>query len=135
MKNKNFKIFVIVCMIISIALMALPYSVLMIFILSEYECVYQYCSYFSLTPFGYGNVFPVITAVLSIIVLQLLIVNVKEKVRTGRTAIIFIFSLIIICPIFSWLIVQSFSWLGLLIFILHITALILYVLSDGKSSN
>jgi len=83
-----------------------------------------YYSYFSTMPIGYANFYPLITALLTIIILALLLIGLKKEVRTlvGVCAIG-----CILASAISWLVFSSFSIIGFIIFSLHIVICILQV--------
>lgn len=99
-----------------IILETLPFGVKMKFAPSQTERVYETFSYFSLTSFGYGNVLPLFTAILSVALFILSIVyliktnNSLIKVMYYISIIMFIFSL---SPILYG--VSSITWVGVLI--------------------
>lgn len=113
----------ICCMLIAIILMATPYGIAMTFAPSPTELVTRYFSYFSLMPFGYGNWFPIITALLSIVVVFLLLVGIR-KANTGK-AVRVCLVLCIIASVLSWLIFESISIVGVCAAALHSIVLVL----------
>lgn len=72
MKKKN--LIPIVLMVIAVALEALPFGAVLRFGQENGETPKSFFSYFSLTPYGYANFFPLITAVLSCVLLVLSVV-------------------------------------------------------------
>jgi hypothetical protein len=58
-------------------------------------------SYFSLTPYGYANIFPLITAVMTCVLLLLLIISIIFKKDLGKSAAIIsgIASALSLCPL------------------------------------
>ncbi len=115
----------ILCMLIAIILMATPYGIAMTFAPGPTERVTKYFSYFSLMPFGYGNWFPIITALLSIVVFFLLLVSVR-KANKGK-AVRVCLALCIIASVLSWLIFESISLVGVCVAVLHAIALVLQI--------
>jgi hypothetical protein len=116
------KVISICCMLIAIILMTLPYGVSMTFGPSPTERVTKYFSYFSMVPVGYGNWFPVITALLSIFVLFLLLVGIR-RVNTRRTVQVCL-SICIIVSVLSLLVFNSASIVGVCVAALHIIVFI-----------
>ncbi|SHN88459.1 hypothetical protein [Desulfitobacterium chlororespirans] len=115
----------ICCMLIAIMLMATPYGIAMTFASGPTERVTKYFPYFSLMPFGYGNWFPIITALLSIVVVFLLLVGIR-KANTGK-AVRVCLVLCIIASVLSWLIFESTSIVGVCVAVLHAIALVLQI--------
>ena len=64
------KIRLLILPIITIVLEILPYGAVLVF---------ETFSYFSLTPFGYANFAPFITAMLTCVVLLLALISIKQK--------------------------------------------------------
>lgn len=88
-KNRNFfkgltmkKIRLLILPIITIILQILPCGAVLVFAPSPTERVRETFSYFNLTPFGYANFAPFITALLTCIILLLALISIKlEKMR------------------------------------------------------
>ena len=68
--------------IITIILQILPCGAVLVFAPSPTERIRETFSYFNLTPFGYANFAPFITALLTCIILLLALISIKlEKMR------------------------------------------------------
>lgn len=89
-KNRNFfggvltmkKIRLLILPIITIILQILPCGAVLVFAPSPTERIRETFSYFNLTPFGYANFAPFITALLTCIILLLALISIKlEKMR------------------------------------------------------
>lgn len=65
--------------VLTIALEALPTGAVCIFAPSPAERVKETFSYFSLTPFGYANFAPLITAALTVVILLLSLISLKKN--------------------------------------------------------
>ena len=65
--------------IIAIVLEILPYGAVLVFAPSPTESVRETFSYFSLTPFGYANFGPFLTALLTCVVLVLALISIKKE--------------------------------------------------------
>ncbi len=113
----------ILLILIAISLMVTPYGIAMTFASGPKETLTKYFSYFSITPFGYGNWFPIITALLSIVILVLLIIDFKKE-NMGR-AIQICLSICIGASILSWLIFDAISVIAVCIFAIHFTVRVL----------
>ena len=76
------KIRLLILPIITIILQILPFGAVLVFAPSPTERVRETFSYFNLTPFGYANFAPFITALLTCIILLLALISIKlEKMR------------------------------------------------------
>ena len=76
-----------------------------------------YYSYFSPMPIGYANFFPIITAVLTLVILALLLIGLKKDTR----GVVSICALgCVLASAISWLVFSAFSTVGMLIMFLHI---------------
>lgn len=73
------KIRLLILPIITIVLEILPYGAVLVFATSPTDRVRETFSYFSLTPFGYANFAPFITAMLTCVVLLLALISIKQK--------------------------------------------------------
>ena len=73
------KIRLLILPIITIVLEILPYGAVLVFAPSPTDRVRETFSYFSLTPFGYANFAPFITAMLTCVVLLLALISIKQK--------------------------------------------------------
>jgi len=85
------KIRLLILPIITIVLEILPYGAVLVFAPSPTDRVRETFSYFSLTPFGYANFAPFITAMLTCVVLLLALISIKQ---TRVCKALFIVSLI-----------------------------------------
>ncbi len=65
--------------IIAIILEIIPFGAVLIFPMDEHKQLKMFYSYFSLTPYGYGNIGPFITAILSCLLLALTIIFILTK--------------------------------------------------------
>lgn len=73
--------------IITVILELLPYGAVCIFATSPTDRIKETFSYFDLTPFGYANFTPLLTAVISCLILVLLVIYcIKGNVRTAIQA-------------------------------------------------
>lgn len=76
------KIRLLILPIITIILQIFPCGAVLVFAPSPTERVRETFSYFNLTPFGYANFAPFITALLTCIILLLALISIKlEKMR------------------------------------------------------
>ena len=94
------KISLIVLPVLTILLEALPLGAVCIFAPSPPERITETFSYFSLIPFGYANFAPLITAILTIIILLLsLISRKKNNVLNAVFVFSFIAAIISLLPL------------------------------------
>ena len=82
------KIIVLCIIIAALVLEALPNGVVIYFANPEGDPFRETYSYFSLTPYGYANIFPLITAVMTCILLLLLIISIILKKDLSKSAAI-----------------------------------------------
>ena len=102
--------------IVTLVLEILPYGAVCNFANAEGESLRETFSYFSLTPFGYANFTPFITAILTSVIFILLIVfciTNKEKTANAAKLILFTASAISLGPLLFGL--SYFSLVGGLI--------------------
>lgn len=92
---KKFKIILLISSVISVILEALPYGAVCNFADPEKSIIKTF-SYFSLTPFGYANFGPFITAILSCVILVFAIVLLagKSKKIIGIAAVFSLISVV-----------------------------------------
>ena len=95
------KIILLCILIAALVLEALPNGVVLRFANPEGDPYRETYSYFSLTPYGYANIFPLITAVLTCVLLLLLIISIIFKKELGKSAAIIsgIASVLSLCPL------------------------------------
>lgn len=122
------KLCAIIGMIISIVLMTLFRGVAMTFAPSPNETVTSYYSYFNPMPFGYGNWFPIITAILSICVVVLLLIDLKKNCKK---AIKVCLGIAIFATLLSWFLFDAFSFIGLAVLALQIFVFIIQSLPSN----
>jgi hypothetical protein len=80
---------ILLCFIIAaLVLEALPNGVVIYFANPEGDPYRETYSYFSLTPYGYANFFPLITAVMTCVLLLLLIISIILKKDLSKSAAI-----------------------------------------------
>ena len=85
------KIVLVVLTAITIVLESLPLGAVCIFATSPTERVKETFSYFSLTPFGYANFAPLITAILTVAIFLLSLFALK---KSGALKALFVLSII-----------------------------------------
>ncbi len=126
MKNKN--ILLLVLPIIAVVLECLPYGAVLNFANPEGASFRQTYSYFSLTPFGYANFSPFITAVLTCVILILTVFFIFKPTKMSAyviTGISFASFVISLSPLLFG--IDYFSVVGALISaVLLIYSLIFY---------
>lgn len=120
------QIIVLPLLIAAIILMTLPNGVIMIFSDGPGSLIYQYYSYFDLLPAAYANIFPMLSAILTVVIIILALISlIKEK---GAKAILICLCLCIICQALSWLIYNGITLIGACVASIHIIVLILTII-------
>lgn len=122
--------------IVTLILEILPYGAVCNFGNPEGEPWRKTFSYFDLTPFGYANVFPLITAILTCIILSMLIaycLTNKRKLAKIIRVLLCVCSVISLCPVLFG--VRYFSVTGLLITLSLIAELIIIQLHICKENH
>ena len=94
------KITILCLLLCTLVLEILPYGAVCNFGNPEGEPFRKTYSYFSLTPYGYANFAPLITAVLTCILLLVVLIAIIFKKELGKKTAVFagITSLISLCP-------------------------------------
>lgn len=114
MKKKN--VLLLLLPLVTLILEILPYGAVCRFANAEGEPWRETFSYFSLTPYGYANFTPFITAVLTVVVFLLLLVfclTGKDKLRTAAKYVLLVACILSFGPLLLGL--EYFSVVGLLI--------------------
>lgn len=113
---KHTKLFFLVLPIVTLILEILPFGAVLNFGNPEGEPIRQTFSYFSLTPFGYANFAPLLTAILTCVILVMLVIYyISENYRLA-VALRYITGACIVlslCPLIFG--ISYFSVLGFLI--------------------
>ena len=94
MKKKN--IIPVIFIVVAIILEALPYGVKLKFGLDNGETLEKFFSYFSLTPYGYANFLPFITAIMTCVLLVLSVVIIIKDCEKSK-------------KIFKWFVISAFA--------------------------
>lgn len=76
--------FALLCQLAALVLEALPNGVILIFASGPNERITETFSYFSMTPFGYANFFPLPTALLTVAVIVLCIVSLLKSLNVMK---------------------------------------------------
>ena len=131
LKTKRVDKISIGCMAATIALMLYPYGVVNGPI--NYRSIFftpYMSSYFYIS---YGNVFPIITALLSIVILVMLVVRLASHAKKENAIkpllICRLLSVCIVASLLSWLLFGGFTitLVGIMVLLLHITTLVLQI--------
>lgn len=105
---------------LTIVLELLPLGAVCIFATSPTERVKETFSYFSLTPFGYANFAPLITAILTVVILLLSLISLKkDSVFNALFVLSIITAVISLMPLMYGL--NNYSLVGALITIALVT--------------
>ena len=114
------KISLVVFPALTIVLEALPMGAVCTFAISPTERVRETFSYFSLIPFGYANFAPLITAILTVVVLLLSLISLKkDSVFNALFVLSIITAIISLMPLMYGL--NNYSLVGALITIALVT--------------
>ena len=118
----NKKIVAFILVVLSLALMFVPYGVKMTFAAGpeESDKVIEYFSYFSTVPLGYGNYGAILSGIATMAAAVLSAMNIKSDMSKP---VIVLMIVNINMSLLSWFIFGSFTVLGLIIFLLHIIAM------------
>ena len=125
----------IILPIITLVLEILPYGAVCNFANPEGEPFRRTYSYFSLVPFGYANFAPLLTAIISCIILALMLVYfLTGKYRMIKVAktLLFIGAVLSLCPLLFG--IDYFSAIGALITVSLIGELV-FIFMNIKSSK
>ena len=121
-------------LIVILVLELLPYGAVLHFGNPEGEPLRETFSYFDLTPYGYANFGPFITAILTCVLLVISIINLlvdNDKIKTT----IKIVSLIALVASLAPLIVNSYSVIGGVISLLLLVIVVISMKKDVNDSE
>ena len=119
----------ICCALAALALMALPFGIRMDFVSDPgppMEFVTFHCSYISLMPIGYANWMPVVTAVLTLVILLLLVAGMKKD---RKIPICICLIACIAATFVSWSVFSTLTIIGAVVFALHFALLAVQLLN------
>lgn len=129
------KISSLILMLISFVLELFPNGAVLKFIvhpeIGKSHYVYRYYSYFDLTPFGYASFGPLLTGVITIVILILISINlIKYKLNKP----ILIFSVIGLITSLMPLMygIDYFSIVGIFISVCYLLNILLFIKKDNK---
>ncbi len=126
----------LLCPFITLILEILPYGAVLNFANPEGNSWHRTYSYFSLTPFGYANFAPFITAIITCAIITLLVVILfvnKPCILRITKVLVCIGIALSLCPLFYG--IDNYSIVGLLITISLIAELVLLFITMSKSSE
>ena len=114
------KVCLVVLPALTIVLESLPLGAVCIFATSPTERVRETFSYFSLIPFGYANFAPLITAILTVVILLLSLISLKkDSVFNALFVLSIITAIISLMPLMYGL--NNYSLVGAFITIALVT--------------
>ena len=134
MLKRKRSIIVFAVLIVILVLELLPYGAVLYFGNPEGEPLRETFSYFDLTPYGYANFGPFITAILTCVLLVISIINLlvdNDKIKTT----IKIVSLIALVASLAPLIVNSYSVIGGVISLLLLVIVVISMKKDVNDSE
>lgn len=126
MLKRKRSIIVFAVLIVILVLELLPYGAVLNFANAEGEVLRTTYSYFDLTPYGYANFGPFITAILTCVLLVISIINLlvdNDKIKTTIKIVAFIALVASLAP----LIIECYSVLGGVISILLLSVFIISI--------
>lgn len=94
-------------LVLALAMMILPFGVAMPFSDGPDSTVVTVFPYFDLTPWGYGNWFPLLAGVLTLAALVLLFLQ-DRKVK-GKLSMAVCLGLAMVCSVLSWLVFSTYT--------------------------
>jgi len=121
--------------------MILPFGINMDFVSDPgppMEIATFQCSYFSMMPVGYANWMPLITAVLSIVILFMIVFGLKKDrgMKKDRKIPICICLMACIAATFvSWSVFSTLNIIGATVFALHFALLSIQLLNFERNKN
>lgn len=118
-------------LLIAFPLMAMPRGVSMTFSAGPENTTTSLYSYFNPMPVGYGNYFPLLCVVMTLVCVALVVYGLKKNTRKATTTC---FIVLLGCTPLSWLLFNSFTVLSALIAGMHSLAFILH-LSDKPAED
>jgi len=134
MLKRKLPIVIFAILIVILVLELLPYGAVLYFGNPEGEPLRETFSYFDLTPYGYANFGPFITAILTCVLLVISIINLlvdNDKIKTT----IKIVSLIALVASLAPLIVNSYSVIGGVISLLLLVIVVISMKKDVNDSE
>ena len=94
-------------LVLALAMMILPFGVAMPFADGPDSTVVTVFPYFDLTPWGYGNWFPLLAGAVTLAALVLLFLQ-DRKVK-GKLPMAVCLGLAMVCSVLSWLVFSSYT--------------------------
>lgn len=134
MLKRKLPIAIFAILIVILVLELLPYGAVLYFGNPEGEPLRETFSYFDLTPYGYANFGPFITAILTCVLLVISIINLlvdNDKIKTT----IKIVALIALVASLAPLIVNSYSVIGGVISLLLLVIVVISMKKDVNDSE
>lgn len=134
MLKRKQPIVIFAILIVILVLELLPYGAVLHFGNPEGEPLRETFSYFDMTPYGYANFGPFITAILTCVLLVISIINLlvdNDKIKTT----IKIVSLIALVASLAPLIVNSYSVIGGVISLLLLVIVVISMKNDVNDSE
>lgn len=127
------KIISLCCLAAALVVMALPFGVTLVFAPGPGETLAYTYSYFDLTPLGYGNLFPMLTAALSGLALVFLLLFLFTK--KCRPAALVCLALGTVTAVFTLLLSNALNSWGVAVSVLLAGAAVLLALERPHSAG
>ena len=134
MLKRKLPIVIFAILIVIFVLELLPYGAVLHFGNPEGEPLRETFSYFDMTPYGYANFGPFITAILTCVLLVISIINLLEDNDKIKTTIKIV-SLIALVASLAPLIVNSYSVIGGVISLLLLVIVVISMKKDVNDSE
>ena len=134
MLKRKRSIIVFAVLIVILVLELLPYGAVLYFGNPEGEPLRETFSYFDLTPYGYANFGPFITAILTCVILVISIINLLVDNYKIKSTIMIV-SLIALVASLAPLIVNSYSVIGGVISFLLLVIVVIPIKKDVNDSE
>ena len=132
MLKRKQPIIVFAVLIVILVLELLPYGAVLNFANAEGEVLRTTYSYFDLTPYGYANFGPFITAILTCVLLVISIINLLVENGKIKTTIMIV-SLIALVASLAPLLINCYSILGGAISLLLLVVFIISLMKESAT--
>ena len=100
------KSYILMLLVFALSMMVFPFDVAMEFSAGPEETTLQVFPYFSLTPWGYGNWFPLLAGILTLAVVVMVFLPPRWKLDKAMAIVL---GLSMVCTPLSWLLFNTFA--------------------------
>ena len=116
-------------LVLALAMMILPFGVAMPFADGPDSTVVTVFPYFDLTPWGYGNWFPLLAGVLTLAVVVMVFLPPRWKLDKAMAIVL---GLSMVCTPLSWLLFNTFADGSVIILLFQAAALLFFLVPSKK---